>query len=120
MLAASATPTLSETLRVDGTWQSEGKEATFEVAMCGDGTQLCGKLVQLRPDVVNADNQSHLGQVVIDSAKSVGPGTWSGLIHYLGYDLQGTIVLQSSERIQLNGCLMVVLCKTFYLDRQRS
>jgi len=120
VLAATLVPARAETLRVNGTWQSEGKEATFEVALCGDGTQLCGTLVTLRPDVVTDDNKHHLGQIVIDNAKSVGPDTWSGLIHYLGYDLQGTIVLQSPERIQLNGCLMMVLCKTFYLDRQQS
>lgn len=106
--AAAGTPT--------GTWQTTTGESRFQVSLCGDGTQLCAKLVWLRDDVRTADNLPYLNTYVLMGARRVVGDKWRGEADYLGETVKGTLSMVDSDTMTINGCKGLV-CQKFTLTR---
>jgi uncharacterized protein (DUF2147 family) len=106
--AAGGTPT--------GTWQTTTGESRFQVTLCGDGTQLCAKLVWLRDDARTAENLPYLDTYVLMGAKRVVGNKWRGEADYLGETVKGTLALVDEDTMTLNGCKGLV-CQKFTLTR---
>ena len=99
-----------------GTWQTVSGESRFEVTLCGDGTEVCARLVWLRDDARTAENLSYLNSYVLKGAKRALENKWRGSAEYMGEVVKGTLTLVDGDTITINGC-KGALCQKFELTR---
>ena len=107
-LAAGPTPV--------GIWQSTTGESRYEVTLCGDGSQLCARLVWLRADARTPENLQYLNKTVVRGAVATAPNTWKGAVSYSGETLRGSLKLVSANQLQLNGC-KAIFCQSLSFVR---
>jgi uncharacterized protein (DUF2147 family) len=117
LAGAMAMPAVAAGASPEGVWQSSTGESRYRVEMCGDGTQLCAKLVWLSDDPVNYGSEKYLNTYLIEKANKVADNKWAGEVHAKGQTLSGTVTLRNADTIDLQGCLLVVFCKSFVLNR---
>lgn len=101
----------------EGTWEIEMRDSRYGVELCGDGTQLCGTLIWLGNGADNAENLPYMNTMIIDHAKPVGPNKWQGQLNLYGNKASGTITQVSADQITLQGCVLLVICKTYQMYR---
>lgn len=106
-LAAGPTPV--------GSWQATTGEARVKVTLCGDGTELCAKLVWLSEEARTKDNVRLLNDYVVNRARPSGERGWKGTVHFDGNTATGSIKLVSANTMTVSGCKLV--CKTFKFNR---
>lgn len=99
-----------------GTWQAVSGESRFEVTLCGDGTEVCARLVWLRADAKTPENLGYLDSYVLKGAKRALENKWRGAAEYMGEVVKGTLTLVDSNTITINGC-KGALCQKFELTR---
>lgn len=99
-----------------GTWQTVSGKSRFEVTLCGDGTEVCARLVWLRDDARTAENLSYLNSYVLKGAKRALENKWRGSAEYMGEVVKGTLTLVDGNTITINGC-KGALCQKFELTR---
>ena len=99
-----------------GTWQTVTGESRFEVSLCGDGTEVCAKLVWLRSDARTAENLPYLNTYVLLNAQRALNNKWRGEAAYQGEVVKGTLTLVDSDTLTINGC-KGALCQKFELSR---
>ncbi len=100
-----------------GLWQSDNGAARYELSLCGDGTQLCAKLVWLSEGDRTAENLPYLNTYLMQNANRVKANQWKGEAHLFGQSFAGTVTFIAADRIELSGCVLFVVCRTYYLDR---
>ena len=101
----------------DGVWQIEMGDSRYRVALCGDGTQLCGTLVWLGNGAETADNLPYMNTLLMDRAIQTGPQQWRGEVRLFGYRANVTAKLVSDSQISARGCIFGVICRTYQLYR---
>ena len=97
----------------NGVWELETRDTRIQLALCGDGTQMCGTLVWLSDADYNQQYQRYLNAPVANGIKQMGPNRWKGAMQLLGNNITGTITQQSDTQMTLQGCALLVLCKTY-------
>lgn len=107
-LAASATPV--------GSWEVTSGEARYRVTACGDGGELCAKLVWLRDDQRTDKNLAVLNKYVVRGAEQVGGNQWRGNLVFDGKAYDGKMTLVSKNYMTLKGCSGII-CQTYQLTR---
>ena len=100
-----------------GIWEIETRDSRYEVTLCGDGTQLCAELIWLGNGADSAENLPYLNTMLIDHAEQSRPGEWQGELHIYGQNAAGTITQVSADQITLQGCVMLVVCKSYQMYR---
>jgi uncharacterized protein (DUF2147 family) len=100
-----------------GKWEIEFKDSRYDVTMCGDGTQLCAKLIWLGNGADNPQNMPYLNTFLIEGAKQTAPSKWEGTLHLYGNKAQGTISQVGPDQLSLRGCFLLVVCKSFQMYR---
>lgn len=100
-----------------GIWEIEMRDSRYDVQLCGDGTQLCAKLIWLGNGADNAENLPYLNTYLIDHARMARPNQWKGDLHIYGQTAAGTITQVSDNQITLKGCVAFVVCKTYQMYR---
>ena len=100
-----------------GVWEIEMRDSRYNVTLCGDGTQLCGELIWLGNGADNAENLPYLNTMIIDHAVPTGPNQWQGSLNLYGSRASGTITQVSDNQIILQGCVLMVICKTYQMYR---
>ena len=103
----------------DGLWEISSKDSRYEVTTCGPEGQLCGKLSWLGNGADNAENRPYLNTMLIDHAELVGPGQWKGQLSLFGQTAAGTITQTDNDNIEIRGCVIVVVCKSYFLTRMQ-
>ena len=78
LMGLSAMPAMADELV--GVFQTEGGGQDYEVTYCGDGTQLCGKLVALHGADDTEGNRAFLGTYIVKDMQPTGKNTWKGQI----------------------------------------
>ncbi len=101
----------------EGVWEIEMRDSRYSVALCGDGTQLCGTLIWLGNGADNEENLPYLNTMIIDHARPIGPNQWRGNLNLYGNQATGTITQVSQDQITLQGCVLFVICKTYQMYR---
>ena len=99
-----------------GSWETESGEARYRVTLCGDGTELCAKLVWLRDDMRTPENMQYLNKYVMRGAKVDGPNTWRGAVDVYGETATGHIRAINASQMKLTGC-MALLCQTVTFNK---
>ena len=101
----------------EGIWEIEMRDSRYQVEYCGDGTALCGTLIWLGKGADSEKNRPYLNTLMIDHAKPSGPDRWKGELHIYGQTASGTITQVSDDEIKLEGCALLVVCKSYRLYR---
>lgn len=117
MCALATLPVSAQEISPVGTWEIESRDSRYEVTLCGDGTQLCAELVWLGNGADTEDNLPYLNTLLIDHAPQVGPNQWKGELHLYGQTASGTITQLDNGRISLEGCFLLVVCRTYEMYR---
>lgn len=99
-----------------GSWQVASGEARFRVSSCGDGAELCAKLVWLKPELRTRENLKYMNKYVLRGAQPVQPNKWRGTVNYQGQTVGGSLTLVNANTMVLTGCQLVV-CQTFDFKR---
>ncbi|MDB5541086.1 MAG: hypothetical protein JWQ89_2813 [Devosia sp.] len=99
-----------------GTWQTTTGESRYKVSYCGDGTELCAKLVWLRKDARTQENLPYLNHYVVKGAALAADNKWKGEVSYAGDTFAGTLTMTGANSLKLNGC-QGVFCKTMNFSR---
>lgn len=111
----SLAPVSAASLSPVGSWQASTGEARVKVTMCGDGTELCAKLVWLSEKARTKENLPLLNDYVVNRAQPTGERNWKGTVRFGGNTASGKIELVSANSITVSGCKVV--CKTFRFNR---
>lgn len=106
-------------LTPEGRWESVWKDARYDVTLCGDGTQLCVKLVWINPRDLNDRNIQYLNEFVVFEGNRFRPAQWKGDINVYGTVYGGTVKLLAYDRVNVTGCIFI-LCESFELYRKRN
>ncbi|MGV8856460.1 MAG: DUF2147 domain-containing protein [Devosia sp.] len=101
----------------DGVWELDSHDTRIQLALCGDGTQLCGTLVWLSDVDYNKQYQPYLNKPVAEAIAPSGPNRWKGAMVLFGQKISGTITQQSATQMSLQGCVLMVLCKSYQMTR---
>lgn len=101
----------------DGLWQADDGDSRYEVSLCGDGTQLCAKLVWINPDKVNSRNVQYLDEYVIYRGKRANPAEWRGQINIYGVKIGGSVKILGTNRLKVTGCAFAFFCESYELAR---
>lgn len=99
-----------------GTWQTTSGESRYKVSLCGDGTQLCAKLVWLRDDARTSENLAYMNRLVVNGAAPAADNKWKGQVNYAGDTFSGTLTMTGANSLKLNGC-QGMFCKTMSFSR---
>lgn len=110
-VAGSMSPAAAASFDPTGLWEATDGESRYEVALCGDGTQLCAKLIWIRPDVVNERNKQYLNTFVVEGANRYNEREWRGTIHLYGVSVRGSVQRLAPDRMQVRGCALIILCE---------
>jgi uncharacterized protein (DUF2147 family) len=113
-LAAMAFPALASPA---GVWELETRDTRFALELCGDGTQLCGKLIWLSDAQYNQKYLPYLNQNMADRLRPSGPNRWKGDMQLFGHKMSGTITQRSENQMTLQGCAFLVVCKSYEMFR---
>ena len=116
----SLAPVLAEPMDPTGLWAVDDGESRYEITLCGDGTQLCAKLVWIRPDVISDRNKVYLNTYVINKAKRKTDREWRGGAVIYGFPIAGSVRAHSKDRMTLRGCALLVICFTKRLSKMAT
>jgi uncharacterized protein (DUF2147 family) len=100
-----------------GVWEIEMRDSRYDVRMCGDGTELCAELIWLGNGADSPENLPYLNTMLIDHARQVKPNQWKGTLNIYGQRADGTITQVGRNKVQIKGCVALVLCKTYMMYR---
>lgn len=114
---ALGVPALAAPISPEGQWEIEFGDSRYEVTLCGDGTQLCGKLIWLGNGGDTPENLQYLNTLLIDHARMLQPNRWQGNLNLYGQTATGTIDLVSNDLFLTQGCFLFVLCRTYKFYR---
>ncbi len=106
-----AAPAFAADVSPVGTWQTSTGESRYKVSYCGDGSQLCAKLIWLRSDAKKPENLAQLNKLVVNGAKAVSANKWRGTVTYQGKRVSGSVTLVGQNRMKLSGCQLIA-CKS--------
>jgi hypothetical protein len=99
-----------------GAWQSTDGLARVQVSMCGDGTQLCARLIRLNGTARTPENLRLLNDFVVAGAQRTALNLWLGTVHFGGQTAEGHIAMRSANDIVVSGCRLG-MCKTMEFRR---
>ena len=101
----------------DGLWEADDGDSRYDVSLCGDGTQICAKLVWINPDKVNSRNVQYLDKYVIYQGRRATPAEWRGQINIYGVKIGGSVKILSGNRLKVTGCAFAFFCESYTLAR---
>jgi uncharacterized protein (DUF2147 family) len=125
MIGLAAAPALAEdvasleaapTITPEGSWEIASGESRFRVSYCGDGAQLCAKLIWLREDARTDENVQLLNHYVVKGAVAQEHNKWVGDMRFDGKVYEGAMTLLDANSMKLVGC-SGMLCQSFQLHR---
>jgi len=114
LMAAGLMPALASPV---GRWEIETGDSRYNVTMCGDGSQLCAELIWLGKYSDTAKNRAYLNTLMIDRAPMVKNHQWKGDLYLYGDRASGTITQIAEDVVELKGCFLFVICRTYKMYR---
>lgn len=98
-----------------GVYQTTDRKMDYELSLCGDGAQLCVKLLAARGTALTKQTRPYVGKFIVNKAKPGGKNKWNGRITIQGYTLDGSLKLRPGKDFVMHGCAYVVICSDFTL-----
>lgn len=101
----------------NGVWAADAGDARYDVSLCGDGTQICVKLIWIKPNQINDRNIKLLNEYVIYEGSRARLAEWRGKIVIYGMTLDGSVKILGQNKVQVTGCAYALFCEGFTLSR---
>jgi uncharacterized protein (DUF2147 family) len=98
-----------------GIYQTTDRKMDYELSLCGDGAQLCVKLLAARGTALTKQTKPYIGKFIVNKAKPGGKNKWNGRITIQGYTLDGSLTLKPGKSFVMRGCAYIVICSDFTL-----
>ena len=111
----AAMPAFAQDLTPVGTWQTTTGESRFSISYCGDGTELCAKLIWLRKDARTPENLALLNKHVVQGARATAANKWRGTVNYAGHTVSGSVTLVNEDKLSLRGCQLIACQKVDFV-----
>lgn len=99
-----------------GKWEDTEGQTRVQVSMCGDGSQLCAKLIGLAEEARTPENLELLNGLVVVEAEPLASNQWRGTVRFNGQTAQGSITLLGRDAIELSGCRLGI-CRSYLFNR---
>jgi uncharacterized protein (DUF2147 family) len=100
---------------LEGDWRDEFG-TVLRLSHCGDGTQLCGVLIDIQGESRTEANLAYVNQQVMQ-ADQTGSHEWQGAVIFEGNEAKATITHVAPDTIEITGCRVVILCETLAFHR---
>lgn len=101
-----------------GIWEPDNRESRYAFTYCGpDNQRLCAELIWIREDVQDARNTKYLNNYMFKDARHVQPNLWRGTVTLEGFNIGGTVTQTSENAMQLDACVLFVICENIKLNR---
>lgn len=95
----------------EGNWVDK-YGTSFQMKMCGDGTQLCATLTDIRGKSRTKENLAYVNRQVI-KAEQVAPNKWEGTLLLNGGQAKGIVTQVAPDKIEIQGCQFLCSTLTF-------
>lgn len=99
----------------EGEWR-DSFGTTLRISLCGDGTQLCGVLLDIQGESRTEENLTYVNQQIMQ-ADPTGPDQWQGSVVFNGSAANSTITQVAPDTIEIEGCKALILCQTLAFHR---
>ncbi len=117
VLGLGAVPAVAATFDPTGIWEATDGESRYDVALCGDGTQLCAKLIWIKPSEISDRNRKYIDTFVLRGAERVSEREWRGNIELYGHSVNGSVTRLGEDVMQVRGCALLVVCERHVITR---
>lgn len=87
-----------------GTWVTNGGESKYELTLCGDGDDLCAKMIWVNDSELGQKLRPYLGEAMLVTAPRVATQKWRGQITLHGRTVKGSIEIVDANNIHVRGC----------------
>lgn len=114
-LALFSIPTVAAETTPNGSWR-DSFGTTLEISLCGDGSQLCGVLIDVQGESRTKENLAFVNEQIMKAEQSAA-NEWKGAVMFGGSEAQSTITQVGADTIEIEGCRVVVLCQTLSFTR---
>src|SRR5690242_19066265 len=110
---------LAQQASPEGVWTTANEQSRYQFYYCGDGAQLCVKLIWLSDKTRQKQPETipYLNTLPVDQAKPAGAATWKAKIVLPGHTFDGSIQMTGAESMLIKGCEFLVLCAEITLKR---
>lgn len=118
VLGAAGAGAQQQVLNPIGIWEPDNRESRYEFTYCGEnGDRLCAELIWIQEDKKDARNTRYLNTYMFKNARQTRHGHWQGTVSLEGFNIGGTVTQTSPDRMQLNACVLFVICEDIRLNR---
>jgi len=100
-----------------GLWEADDKSSRYQATLCGDGTQLCAKLVWIKPQMINERNGKFIGTYIVYELTRARPAEWRGNVTLEGSDISGSVKILNPDLLLITACIFFILCDSITLFR---
>lgn len=118
-LLSAIAPVAAQEASIAGNWETGPRDYRYQLQLCGpSGEDLCGIMtygLDQSPQI-----QRYVGKNVFNAAKRIGPNAWKGNIIFAGHRMNGTVRLVHPDKLEIDGCAMLIICGTFAMYREGS
>lgn len=118
-LVLGSGPASAQEVPIAGNWETGPRDYRYTFELCGPrGQDLCGTMtygLDQSPRI-----QRYVGKRAFDQVKRVGPQSWKGNIFFSGYSMNGTITMVGPDKIEIDGCVVLIICGEFAMYREDS
>lgn len=87
-----------------GIWVTNGGESKYELTLCGDGDDLCAKMIWANDSELGQKLKAYVGEAMLVTAPRVATQKWRGQITLYGRTVKGSIELRDANNIHVRGC----------------
>jgi uncharacterized protein (DUF2147 family) len=114
-MALAPTPALAAS-PLEGLWTNPKGNVVVRIAPCGQ--QLCGRVVKAtakaRAKAAEQGTQNLMGKTLLSGLQPNGPNRWRGKVFVprVGRNVSGNLTLAGPSRLNVQGCLVGVICKS--------
>lgn len=116
--AGLAAPALAEQFNPVGIWEPDNQESRYQFSICGENSdRLCAELIWIQEDKKDKRNTKYLNTYMFKNARHVQMNQWRGTVTLEGFNIGGTVVQTSDDRMTLEACALFVFCENIKLNR---
>lgn len=87
-----------------GVWITNGGESKYELTLCGDGDDLCAKMIWANDSTLGRKLKRYVGEHMLVTAPRVATQKWRGDITIQGVTVNGSVEILDADNIHVRGC----------------
>ena len=115
-LLAAVPATAAAQSPIEGVWSNPKRSVTVRIAPCGQA--LCGRVVsataKAKADAAEGGTSNLVGATILSNLTPAGANKWKGRVFMpkANRHATGNLSLSGRDRLNVQGCLLGILCKS--------